>query len=333
VKLYRKQTSREVLSVPADTTELKVTVPISDLSDFAAFLASLPRLEKLFLYTADLSKTDYTESLDFLRAAKQLKWLSIGSMEHLRDCDSITECRSLEFLSLHRRTTFEFEVLPSVMSLRRLSVEMPDSAAVEDIAKSAQITDLELRGGFNLSSLEPLSGLKGLEKLRLWSGRLDSSRGLAELEHLNSLDLGYSGLHDTTELGDGRRLGRLELIGNKKIRSLDFLRAGSLVSLGLEEVPALDSMKPLLRLSKLRQFKSGGTILDDDVSPLTQIPSLENASVHKKYGTPLKAIHVDSPCVFQAGHERFKLTKDGPLILETAADAKKRLLDKLAKKI
>jgi hypothetical protein len=210
---------------------------------------------------------------------------------------------------------------------------MPDSAAIGAIAKSAQITDLELRGGFNLSSLEPLSGLKGLEKLRLWSGRLESSRGSAEFKHLNSLDLGYSGLHDTTELGDGWRLGRLELIGNKKIRNLDFVRAGSLTSLGLEEVPALNSIEPLLRLSKLRQFKSSGTILDDDVSPLTQIPSLENASVHKKYGAPLKAIHVDCPCVFQAGHERFKLTKNGPLILETAADAKKRLLDKLAKKI
>jgi hypothetical protein len=65
VKLYQKQTNREVLSVPTDATELKITVPISDLRDFAAFLASLPRLEKLFLYTVDLSKTDYTESLDF----------------------------------------------------------------------------------------------------------------------------------------------------------------------------------------------------------------------------------------------------------------------------
>jgi hypothetical protein len=45
-----------MLSVPADATELKVTVPISDFYNFAAFLASLPRLEKLFLFTVDLAE-------------------------------------------------------------------------------------------------------------------------------------------------------------------------------------------------------------------------------------------------------------------------------------
>jgi len=121
----------------------------------------------------------------------------------------------------------------------------------------------------------------------------------------------------------------LELIGNKAISNLDFLREGNLEVLGLFEIPKLDSLKPILRLSQLKEVRCSAKVADGDLLPLVSLPMLEKATIPGRYKAELKKVRVDSACVFRVGRETFKLTKEGPVILETATEAKGRLHKKL----
>jgi hypothetical protein len=318
--------------VPADVAELKIEEPVSLLTNLDEIIQSLPKLKSLIFYVTDYGKTDSTESLCFLRGAKCLKHLSLCSMPHLRDCDALVECKNLDSLSLSRHVTkvFDFGVLPSLSSLRSLSVELPSDAMVGRISKASQLTDLQLLGGFKLASLEPLAGLVNLQNLRLWSGSLTSTRGLTTFGKLEVLDLGYSKVRDTRELGSLKGLKKMKLLGNKAITSLEFLKPGELEFLGMFEIPKLESLKPLLRLSKLKEFQSGAKILDDNLLPLVGIPTLEKAHIPGRYKSALKKMRVDCSCVFKVGRETLKLSKQRALVLETASEAKERLLKKLS---
>jgi len=331
LKILRNDGGAPII-VPADVTELKIEEPVSALTNLDEIIQSLPKLESLILYVTDYGKTDSTESLDFLRGVKCLKHLSLCSMPHLRDCDALVECKTLESLNLSRHVTkpFDFDVLPSLSSLRSLSVELPSNAMVGRISNASQLTKLQLLGGFKLTSIEPLAGLVNLQNLRLWSGSLASTRGLATFVKLEVLDLGYSKVRDTTELGSLKGLKKMKLLGNKSITNLEFLKPGELEFLGMFEIPKLESLKPLLRLSKLKVFQSEARILDDDLLPLVGIPTLEKAQIPGRYKSTLKKIRVDCSCVFEVGSETLKLSKQGPLVLETATEAKERLLKKLS---
>jgi hypothetical protein len=248
-------------------------------------------------------------------------------MPNLRDCSSLLECNELESLSFTRHVTkaFDFSVLPLLSSLRSLAVGMPTKAMLEQISKASQLTSLQVLGGFKLASLEPLGGLANLQQLKLWSGSLESSRGLSAFSKLEMLNLGYSKVQNTAELGSLKGLKNMELLGNKAISSLEFLQPCDLEFLGIYEVPKLDSLKPLLRLSKLKEFRSEAKIIDDDLLPLVGIPTLEKVSILGRYKTALKNIRAESSCVFWVGRETLKITKQGPITLETASEAKEKL--------
>lgn len=330
LKIFRDDGGAPII-VPVDTVELKIHEPISALVNFNEVIRSLPKLETLVCYVTDYGKTDFTRSLSFLNGAKRLKHLSLCSMPHLRDCASLAECKMLESLALTRHVTkvFDFSVLPSISSLRVFSVELPTNSMLARISKASQLTSLQVRSGFKLATLEPLAGLTNLKNLRLWSGSLASSRGLANFEKLEVLDLGYSKLRDTSELGSLKKLKKLKLLGNKAITSLEFLQRGGLEFLDMFEIPRLESLKPLLRLQKLKEFRCEAKIMDDDLLPLTRIPTLEKAFIPGRYKSALKKIHAESQCVFKVGRETLKLTKERALVLETASEAKQRLLKKL----
>jgi hypothetical protein len=117
---------------------------------------------------------------------------------------------------------FDFAILPLLAPLRNLSVEMPDNEAMKYISGAAQLTSLRASGGFKLASLEPLSGLVNLTQLKLWSGSLTSTRGLAAFDRLETLNLGCSKVQETTELGNLKNLKKMELVGNKRFQTLIF---------------------------------------------------------------------------------------------------------------
>lgn len=319
------------IKVPVDTIKLEINEPVSSLRNLTEVIQSLPELETLILYVTDYGKTDYTQSLSFLRGAKRLKGLSLRSMPCLRDCTSLVECESLEWLGLSRHVTkvFDFTVLPSLPSLLSLHVELPTTAMLSEISNASQLKSLEARGGFKLTSLELLSGLVNLQQLKLWSGSLTSSRGLSAFKELRMLNLGYSKLRETTELGTIKGLKKLELLGNKAVSNLGFLEPGGLEILGLFEIPKLDSLKPILRLPGLKEIKCSAKIVDNDLSPLVRIPTLERAHIPGRYKSALKKIRVDCPCVFKVGRETLKLSKRGPLVLETASEAMEALRKKI----
>ena len=291
------------ITVSGDATELTITEPVSDFVNFNEVIGSLNRLEKLSLYTTDL-KPDLTESLDFLRGAKDLKFLAIGSMPKLQDCAAIADCQRLEWLVLTRNVHFDFRLLPSIASLRKLKVELPGNAALNLIVKAPQLTSLEVLGGFNLRSLENIGALKNLEFLRLWSGSLLSTAGLSQLARLRTLDLGRSKLRDTAELGAVTGLRKLELIGNPAITSLEFLRPGALECLTMLEIPQLDSLKPLQRLAGLREFCFGGKVLDNDLRPLVSLPSLKRPQFRAVARRRWKAFAWSAPACFKSDARR-----------------------------
>ncbi len=328
LKLLRNDGGAPII-VPADATELTIHEPVSDLANAGEVIRSLAQLEKLFLYTRDLGKPDLTESLDFLRGAKNLKFLAIGSMRKLRYCAALAECKSLEWLVIRGAVPFDFQILPLMPSLRKLQVETPGNKAVTRIAKTTQLTSLEIGGGFKLGSLEILAGLKNLEYLRLWHGSIESSRGLSALARLQTLDLGHSKLRDTAELGEVKGLKKMELVGNKFITNLEFLRGGDLEVLKMYQIPKLDSLKPLSRVTNLKEFYCEAKIMDEDLHTLVSMPSLEKAAIAGRYKAALKKIRVNCSCAFKAGRETLKVTEQGPLVLETASEAREHLRKKL----
>lgn len=317
--------------VSTDAAELKIEEPVSALMNLHEVLQSLPKLETLICYVTDYGKTDFTRSLSFLSGSNRLKHLSLCSMPYLRDFASLAECKMLVKLNLTRHVTkiFDFSILPSITSLRVLNVELATNSMLARISQAPQLTALHVRGGFKLDSLEPLAGLKNLKDLRLWSGSLASSRGLANFENLEKVNFGYSKLRDTSELGSLKKLRKMELLGNKAIADLEFLQPSELEFLGMYEIPKLESIRPLSRLPNLKEFRCGAKIMDGDLLPLTRIPTLENVFIPGRYKFALKKIHADSECVFKVGRETLKLTRQGALVLETASEAKERLLKKL----
>ena len=330
IKIHKKSGGTPIF-VPVDVVELKISEPVSEFINLEKVIQSLPKLETLILYVTDYGKTDNTESLSFLRGAKQLKHLSLCSMSNLKSCAFLAECSNLVSLGLSRHVTkvFDFSVLPSLSSLRSLSVELPSNMILEWIAKASQLSSFQALGGFRLASLEVLAGLVNLESLKLWSGSLASCGGLAAFGKLETLNFGYSKIKDTIDLGSLRGLKKMELVGNKSITNLEFLRDGSLEYLGLFGVPKLDSIKPILRLSNLKEFRCEGNILDGDILPLVGVPTLQKAFIPGRFKAALKKIHVDCSCEFEVGNETLKLSKNGPLVLETASEATERLRKKL----
>jgi hypothetical protein len=258
------------IEVSADVIELAINEPVSSLTNLNEVLLQLPNLEHLVFYVTDYGKVDSTTSLSFLQGLKRLKSLVLCSMPHLRECAPLHECRMLESLDLNRHVTkvFDFSVLPAIPSLRALSLEMPSDAILEKASKISQLKSLEASGGFKLPSLRPLSNLAKLRRLRLWSGSLTSTDGLAGFTELEDLNLGHSKLKDTRELGRVTGLKKLELRGNKAVSNLDFLENGALELLGLYEIPNLDSLKPILRLSRLKEIQLSAKIADGDLLPL-----------------------------------------------------------------
>jgi hypothetical protein len=174
-----------------------------------------------------------------------------------------------------------------------------------------------------------LDTLTNLQELKLWSGTLASSRGLSAFRKLTTLNLGYSKLRDTSELGSIGGLRKLELLGNTAISSLEFLRPGDLEELSLFKIPKLQSLKPILRLSRLRNLDCSAKIADDDLTPLTSLQSLQKVTIPGRYKSALKKMRVDCGCVFKVGRETLKLSKKGPLVLETASEAREALLKKI----
>jgi hypothetical protein len=117
------------ISVPADASKLEINEPVSTLANLAEVIRSMPCLETLVFYVTDYGKIDSSRSLSFLKGVKGLKGLSLRSMSHLQGCGAISECESLEWLSLSRHTTkvFDFSALLPLHRLKRLYVEMPDN--------------------------------------------------------------------------------------------------------------------------------------------------------------------------------------------------------------
>jgi hypothetical protein len=54
------------------------------------------------------------------------------------------------------------------------------------------------------------------------------------------------------------------------------------------------------------------------------------AVIPGRYKSELKKLKIDSACVFKAGRETFKITKKGPVVLQTAAEWKEMVIKKLA---
>jgi hypothetical protein len=320
------------ISVSGDASKLEINEPVSVLTNLAEVIRSMSCLETLVFYVTDYGKVDSSISLSFLTGAKRLKGLSLRSMPHLQDCSAISECESLEWLDLSRHTAkvFDFSGLLPLNRLKRLSVEMPDNHALEAIAKLSQLTSLEARGGFKLKSLETLVTLVNLESLKLWSGSLFSTRGLSEFRKLKVLNLGHCKIKDTSDLGSIKGLIEMELVGNKSISDLNFLRESDLESLGLYEILKLNSIKPISRLPRLKELRSSASRADGDLLPLVEHPSLMRVVVAGRYKAALKKLKVDSACVFKAGHETFKISQNGPVVLQTAGEWKEMAIKKLA---
>lgn len=214
--------------------------------------------------------------LDFLARFPELKMLSLDRWEH-KDIRPLAALRGLERLNLSCQFgPFDFGVFPK---LRFATVRWRPAAA--SLLALPGLEEL-LVEGYPHEGLKPLAALKRLRWLGLFSRKLVSLEGLADLVSLRALSLtSCPSLVDLEALGSMPSLEQLQFHSCRGVTSLEPM--ASLISLKylkLEQSGRVGSVRPLQGLKRLEElYLIGITVEDGDLSPLLSLPSLRRVAL------------------------------------------------------
>ena len=214
--------------------------------------------------------------VEFLEGLK-VKRLSLTArhIEDLRPLYNSADTLQALFLSTSSTAKLDLGQLPA---LRSLDVEHWKQIQMSSDA-SACVQDLYL-GHYSERDLQPLAEWPALQRLRLKDRpALVSLSGVEALGDLRLLQVvGASRLEDFTPLDSlNRGLEELWLESCKKISSIDFVRRlESLTELTVADCGPIDSLRALRGLEHLLgvYMWESTQILDGDLSPLLELPSL-----------------------------------------------------------
>ena len=216
--------------------------------------------------------------LDFLARFPELKMLSLDRWEH-KDIRPLAALGGLERLNLSCQFgTFDFRVFPK---LRFASVRWrPGAASLLELPGLEEL----LVEGYPHEDLKPLAALKRLRWLGLFSRKLVSLEGLAELVSLRALSLtNCPSLVDLKALESARAIEDLQFQTCRGVTSLEPMASlASLKRLKLEQSGRVGSVRPLQGLKQLEElYLIGLTVEDGDLSPLLSLPALRKAAFAK----------------------------------------------------
>jgi len=135
------------------------------------------------------------------------------------------------------------------------------------------------RNSNEISNLEPLAGLTGLEELLLSSNEISSLEPLEELTNLMVLWLDYNKISDIEPLAQLTNLGTLILDGNdiSDLQPLKELTSLMALQLGANEI---SDLQPLEELTDLRSLWLGANEISD-LQPLEELTDLRSLWLDK----------------------------------------------------
>ena len=209
----------------------------------ASFLAELPKLRDIGLYSCNLYNMDFLESI----AARQSS-ISLGFAGDIRDYSGLASVTHYEYLHVNPRNWDFSAVLPYIQDATIDHLMLYECNGVDLSTLPAVTHDLSIRYG-NLTSLTGLKDI-GIDRLELWDMQyLTTLDGLESLDHLidGMLELHITGcprLRDFSAL-DGAYLEYLDLLGTYTVPDLGAFRTKvlRLESIeGLTELSCLDAL-------------------------------------------------------------------------------------------
>lgn len=175
-----------------------------------AFLAQVPQLTKLTIYSTDV------ESFEVLQGLKNLKTLELYDCPNLHNLARVLDEKQLDRLVLSGCTnTKNFSALRSERSLRSMKELTVADCSFSDTAllgRFEQLTFLDL-GGTPVRDLTPFPNMKNLEWISLYGTRVSNISPLSRLKHLQYLDISKTQVRDLKPLSGLTNLRHLEIVG------------------------------------------------------------------------------------------------------------------------
>ena len=242
----------------------------------ASFLANLPRLRDIGLYSCNLNNMDFLEGI----AAHQSR-ISLGFAGDILDYSGLAYVKNYDYLHVNPRNQNgsrggEFSaVLPYIQDAQIDNLMLYSCAGVNLSQLPDGIHELSIRYG----DLRDLSGLKpySLRRLELWDCQyLGSLNGIEAIPTLfderGQVALEIVGCPRLTDYAalSGSNLGHLKLVGQYSLPDLGSLQTRGL---RLESIPDLTDLRLLDALSAEEKIEIELVGLDElqDLSPLHRL--------------------------------------------------------------
>jgi hypothetical protein len=217
-------------------------------------------------------------SINFLRRMDFVEHLYVRTMlAPAHDVDSIEHMPQLKTLEFQTccKSSIDFDRLPH---LERCSLKWRKGC--ESLFGKTSLRSLVLIGYRN--SRLPIDSFIKLEKLQILDSSIESIdflRGMSELRQLRLAALRR--LIHTDAIGTPSKLEYLNIDSCRGFGKIDRIAAlTSLIYLGLLNLGAIESLRPLLTLTKLEAFffYENTKVLDGDVASLHELASLKYIS-------------------------------------------------------
>ena len=175
-----------------------------------AFLAQVPQLTKLAIYSTD------EDSFEVLQGLKNLKTLELYDCPNLHNLARVLDEKQLDRLVLSGCTnTKNFSALRSERSLRSMMELEVSCCSFSDTAvlgRFEQLTYLNL-GGTEVKDLTPFPNMKNLEWISLCGTQVSNISPLSRLEQLQFLDISETQVRDLKPLSGLTNLRHLAIVG------------------------------------------------------------------------------------------------------------------------
>ncbi|MFC1792967.1 leucine-rich repeat domain-containing protein [Planctomycetota bacterium] len=229
-----------ILSSFKKLESLKMAGPVKDLSP----LSDLKLLSSLEIDNVLVSE------ISALSKLKNLTNLGLGNSKNLEDISGIPELINLERLWL---TGGKIKDISPISNLKQLRVLVIDGNKIEDISPLSELTKMEFLnfGGNQISDLEPLKALTKLKSLTAYRNQIANVEPLESLIQLTHLNLYANTVDDASPLAN--------------LIYLEFL--------SLEANTTIKDVRPLFKLSNLREFNLTGSKVTD-ITVLKYMPNL-----------------------------------------------------------
>ena len=242
----------------------------------ASFLADLPKLKDIGLYSCNMDNMDFLEGI----AAHQSR-ISLGFAGDIQDYSGLSYIKNYDYLHVNPRYANENRggefsaVLPYIQDAQIDYLMLYTCAGVDLSQLPDGIQELSIRYG----DLRDLSGLKpySLRRLELWDCQyLGSLNGIEAIPTLfgerGQMELEIAGCPRLTdyEALSGSNLGHLKLVGQYSLPDLGSLQTRVL---RLESIPDLTDLSLLDALSADEKIGIDLVGLDElqDLSPLRRL--------------------------------------------------------------